>query len=161
MILIADLEQQVVDAFPLCAHQPMMLSSLTELNSPMALDSDEKKAGHLWQNRSHNFLTEKSFNAAVATIEPYCAICSLFCPYIQVGPKHLNVHGGRVLRCGSHTRPLVPEMCFSAGAENTEPLPSNSHIRDDGTSVLLSCSSCCMQVHASEYKPLLLRREMK
>lgn len=52
----------------------------------MPLDSDMKKQEHLWQNHSPNFLTEKAFNAAVAALKPYCAICSLFCPYIKVKP---------------------------------------------------------------------------
>uniref|UniRef100_A0A8C2B5P4 [histone H3]-trimethyl-L-lysine(9) demethylase n=1 Tax=Cyprinus carpio TaxID=7962 RepID=A0A8C2B5P4_CYPCA len=104
----------------------------------------------LWQNRLPNFLSEKQFNAAMATIEPHCAVCTLFCPYTQ-DPFHLSDTSGLVSRVGCRTRPLVPEMCFSAGAENTEPLPSNSHIGDDGTSVLLSCGSCGLQVHASCY----------
>ncbi|KAK9967141.1 hypothetical protein ABG768_001553 [Culter alburnus] len=108
---------------------------------------------NLWQNRSPNFLAEKQFNAAMATIEPHCAVCTLFCPYTQPAkdPFHTSDTSGLVSRVGCRTRPLVPEMCFSAGAENTEPLPSNSHIGDDGTSVLLSCSSCGLQVHASCY----------
>uniref|UniRef100_A0A8C2IXB7 [histone H3]-trimethyl-L-lysine(9) demethylase n=1 Tax=Cyprinus carpio TaxID=7962 RepID=A0A8C2IXB7_CYPCA len=107
----------------------------------------------LWQNRLPNFLSEKQFNAAMATIEPHCAVCTLFCPYTQPvkDPFHLSDTSGLVSRVGCRTRPLVPEMCFSAGAENTEPLPSNSHIGDDGTSVLLSCGSCGLQVHASCY----------
>ncbi|KAK7136581.1 hypothetical protein R3I93_016805 [Phoxinus phoxinus] len=111
----------------------------------------------LWQNLLQNclpnFLSEKQFNAAMATIEPHCAVCTLFCPYTQ--PVKDSFHGsdpsGLVSRVGCRTRPLVPEICFSAGAENTEPLPSNSHIGDDGTSVLLSCGSCGLQVHASCY----------
>ncbi|KAJ8278337.1 hypothetical protein GJAV_G00086530 [Gymnothorax javanicus] len=109
---------------------------------------------HLWQNRSPNFLAERQFNAAVAPMEPYCAICTLFSPYTQ--PQRnpllpLEPSVSPVSRCGSRTRPLVPEMCFSSGAENSEPPASNSHIGDDGTSVLISCSSCCLQVHASCY----------
>uniref|UniRef100_A0A667XJ78 [histone H3]-trimethyl-L-lysine(9) demethylase n=1 Tax=Myripristis murdjan TaxID=586833 RepID=A0A667XJ78_9TELE len=125
-----------------------------ELSSPPPLDGTIKKEEHLWQNRSPNFLAEKAFNAAVATLEPHCAICSLFCPYTQP-PKDLflasDLQRASIPRHGSRTRPLVPEMCFSAGAGNTEPLPSNSHIGEDGTSLLLCCSSCCLQVHASCY----------
>ncbi|KAG1946267.1 lysine-specific demethylase 4B [Pimephales promelas] len=111
----------------------------------------------LWQNLLQNclpnFLTEKQFNVAMATIEPHCAVCTLFCPYTQSVKDsfHVSDPSGLVSRVGCRTRPLVPEMCFSAGAENTEPLPSNSHIGDDGTSVLLSCESCGLQVHASCY----------
>lgn len=53
-------------------------------------------------------------------------------------------------KSGQKTRPLVPEMCFTASGENTEPLPSNSYIGDDGTSLLIACAKCCLQVHASE-----------
>uniref|UniRef100_A0A671SFS7 [histone H3]-trimethyl-L-lysine(9) demethylase n=1 Tax=Sinocyclocheilus anshuiensis TaxID=1608454 RepID=A0A671SFS7_9TELE len=114
---------------------------------PEAKKSEESA---LWQNRLPNFLAEKQFNAAMATIEPHCAVCTLFCPYTQ-DPFHLSDTSGLVSRVCCRTRPLVPEMCFSAGAENTEPLPSNSHIGDDGTSVLLSCGCCSLQVHASCY----------
>uniref|UniRef100_A0A8C1LLX0 Lysine-specific demethylase 4B n=1 Tax=Cyprinus carpio TaxID=7962 RepID=A0A8C1LLX0_CYPCA len=114
---------------------------------PEAKKSEESA---LWQNRLPNFLSEKQFNAAMATIEPHCAVCTLFCPYTQVILLTIDT-SGLVSRVGCRTRPLVPEMCFSAGAENTEPLPSNSHIGDDGTSILLSCGSCGLQVHASCY----------
>uniref|UniRef100_A0A7N6AIP8 [histone H3]-trimethyl-L-lysine(9) demethylase n=1 Tax=Anabas testudineus TaxID=64144 RepID=A0A7N6AIP8_ANATE len=112
-----------------------------DLSSPMPLHSDMKKQQHLWQNHSPNFLAEKAFNAAVAALQPYCAVCSLFCPYT----KHTPTPGH-----GSLTRPLVPEMCFSVGA-NTEPPPTNYHSGEDGKSLLLRCSSCEMQVHASCY----------
>ncbi|XP_016411327.1 lysine-specific demethylase 4B-like [Sinocyclocheilus rhinocerous] len=117
---------------------------------PEAKKSEESA---LWQNRTPNFLAEKQFNSAMATIEPHCAVCTLFCLYTQPlkDPFHLSDTSGLVSRVGCRTRPLVPEMCFSAGAENTEPLPSNSHIGDDGTSVLLSCGCCGLQVHASCY----------
>lgn len=116
-------------------------------------ESKKPEDSDLWQNRSPNFLAEKQFNAAMSTIEPYCAICTLFCPYTQSvkDPFHISDMSGLVSRVGCRTRPLVPEMCFSAGAENMEPLSSNSHIADDGTSVLLSCSGCNLQVHASCY----------
>lgn len=53
----------------------------------MPLESDMKKQEHLWQNQSPNFLAEKAFNAAVAALQPHCAICSLFCPYAKVQPQ--------------------------------------------------------------------------
>uniref|UniRef100_A0A671UAC8 Lysine-specific demethylase 4B n=1 Tax=Sparus aurata TaxID=8175 RepID=A0A671UAC8_SPAAU len=127
-------------------------TSEKELSSPMPLESDMKKQEHLWQNQSPNFLAEKAFNAAVAALQPHCAICSLFCPYPQkdvfVSP---DAHRASLPKHGSRTRPLVPEMCFSVGARNTEPPPTNYHIAEDGTSVLLCCSSCHMQVHSSCY----------
>ncbi|KAL6469466.1 hypothetical protein MHYP_G00229900 [Metynnis hypsauchen] len=111
-------------------------------------EAKKPEEGLLWQNRSPNFLAEKQFNAAMATIEPHCAVCMLFCPYSQ---PHKEPPTGPVSHCGTRTRPLVPEMCFSAGAENTEPLPSSARIGEDGTSVLLACTSCNLQVHASCY----------
>lgn len=53
-------------------------------------------------------------------------------------------------KSGQRTRPLIPEMCFTSSAENTEPLPANSYVGEDGTSPLISCAHCCLQVHASE-----------
>lgn len=56
----------------------------SELSPIIPLESDMKQQEHLWQNQSPNFLAEKAFNAAVAALEPHCAICSLFHPYEQV-----------------------------------------------------------------------------
>uniref|UniRef100_A0A665VQT7 [histone H3]-trimethyl-L-lysine(9) demethylase n=1 Tax=Echeneis naucrates TaxID=173247 RepID=A0A665VQT7_ECHNA len=126
-----------------------------DLSAPMPMDSDMKKQEHLWQNHSPNFLAEKAFNTAVAALQPHCAICSLFCPYTKV-QTHNSSNAEETFRPslprqGSRTRPLVPEMCFSVGAGNTEPPPTNCHIGEDGTSLLVRCSSCKMQVHASCY----------
>ncbi|XP_068563628.1 lysine-specific demethylase 4B isoform X1 [Cebidichthys violaceus] len=127
------------------------LTSDKELSSPMPLDSDMKKQEHLWQNHSPNFLAEKAFNAAVAALQPHCAICSLFCPYTKPHKDIFVVNDTQHGSLPRLTRPLVPEMCFSVGAGNTEPPPTNYHIGEDGTSPLLCCSSCHMQVHASCY----------
>ncbi|XP_034561294.1 lysine-specific demethylase 4B [Notolabrus celidotus] len=125
-----------------------------ELPSPMPMDNDMKKQEHLWQNHSPNFLAEKAFNNAVAALQPHCSICSLFCPYAKpqkdlMNPNEPQRHS--IPRPGSRTRPLVSEMCFSVSAGNTEPSPTNYNTGEDGTSPLLCCSSCDMQVHASCY----------
>uniref|UniRef100_A0A665VQR3 [histone H3]-trimethyl-L-lysine(9) demethylase n=1 Tax=Echeneis naucrates TaxID=173247 RepID=A0A665VQR3_ECHNA len=123
-----------------------------DLSAPMPMDSDMKKQEHLWQNHSPNFLAEKAFNTAVAALQPHCAICSLFCPYTKDEASNAEeTFRPSLPRQGSRTRPLVPEMCFSVGAGNTEPPPTNCHIGEDGTSLLVRCSSCKMQVHASCY----------
>ncbi|XP_063748022.1 lysine-specific demethylase 4B [Eleginops maclovinus] len=122
-----------------------------EPSSPTQLDSDMKKQEHLWQNHSPNFLAEKAFNAAVAALQPHCAICSLFCPYPEPHKDSFALNETHRSSLPRRTRPLVPEMCFSVGAGNTEPPPTNYHIGEDGTSPLLCCSSCHMQVHASCY----------
>uniref|UniRef100_K7GHL6 Lysine-specific demethylase 4B n=1 Tax=Pelodiscus sinensis TaxID=13735 RepID=K7GHL6_PELSI len=103
-----------------------------------------------WKNKAHNFPAERKFNAAAALSEPYCAVCTLFYPYTQVFSDTAAVHLN-LSKCGQKTKPLIPEMCFTSGGENTEPLPSNSYIGEDGTSLLISCAKCCLQVHASCY----------
>ncbi|XP_070800649.1 lysine-specific demethylase 4B isoform X1 [Pituophis catenifer annectens] len=113
-----------------------------------------------WKNKAPNFATERRFNAAAALREPYCAICTLFYPYNQVSPvekETASLPGAESpslqppFKNGQKTKPLIPEMCFTSSSENTEPLPSNSYIGDDGNSLLISCAKCCLQVHASCY----------
>ncbi|XP_038239699.1 lysine-specific demethylase 4B isoform X1 [Dermochelys coriacea] len=113
-----------------------------------------------WKNKAHNFPAERKFNAAAALSEPFCAVCTLFYPYnqsLQMDKESVQVSTGesssllQLSKCGQKTKPLIPEMCFTSGGENTEPLPSNSYIGEDGTSLLISCAKCCLQVHASCY----------
>ncbi|XP_026941189.1 lysine-specific demethylase 4B isoform X1 [Sagmatias obliquidens] len=113
-----------------------------------------------WKNKAASFQAERKFNAAAALTEPYCAICTLFYPYSQSlqtekeTPQASLGEGPSATppsKSGQKTRPLIPEMCFTSSGENTEPLPANSYIGDDGTSLLISCAKCCLQVHASCY----------
>ncbi|XP_053905874.1 lysine-specific demethylase 4B isoform X2 [Cuculus canorus] len=113
-----------------------------------------------WKNKAYNFTAERKFNAAAALSEPYCAVCTLFYPYnqsLQVDKEAVPVSAGEATsfvhlsKCGQKTKPLIPEMCFTSSGENTEPLPSNSYIGEDGTSPLIACAKCCLQVHASCY----------
>ncbi|XP_037679976.1 lysine-specific demethylase 4B isoform X2 [Choloepus didactylus] len=114
-----------------------------------------------WKNKPANFPAERKFNAAAALTEPFCAVCTLFYPYSQSlqtdkeAPQAALGEGSsattQLSRSGRKTRPLIPEMCFTSSSENTEPLPANSHIGDDGTSLLIACAKCCLQVHASCY----------
>uniref|UniRef100_A0A8D1XS34 Lysine-specific demethylase 4B n=1 Tax=Sus scrofa TaxID=9823 RepID=A0A8D1XS34_PIG len=113
-----------------------------------------------WKNKAANFQAERKFNAAAALTEPYCAICTLFYPYSQSlqtekeTPQASLGEGPSATppsKSGQKTRPLIPEMCFISSGENTEPLPANSYIGDDGTSLLIACAKCCLQVHASCY----------
>uniref|UniRef100_A0A8P0P4C1 [histone H3]-trimethyl-L-lysine(9) demethylase n=1 Tax=Canis lupus familiaris TaxID=9615 RepID=A0A8P0P4C1_CANLF len=113
-----------------------------------------------WKNKAASFQAERKFNAAAALTEPYCAICTLFYPYSQSlqtekeAPQASLGEGPSAAppsKSGQKTRPLIPEMCFTSSGENTEPLPANSYIGDDGTSLLIACAKCCLQVHASCY----------
>ncbi|XP_051033551.1 lysine-specific demethylase 4B isoform X3 [Phodopus roborovskii] len=111
-----------------------------------------------WKNKAASFQAERKFNAAAALNEPYCAICTLFYPYSQSVQTEREVPAtpGDVAvqppsKSGQRTRPLIPEMCFTSSGENTEPLPANSYVGEDGTSPLISCAHCCLQVHASCY----------
>nr|XP_045360178.1 lysine-specific demethylase 4B isoform X1 [Camelus bactrianus] len=113
-----------------------------------------------WKNKSASFQAERKFNAAAALTEPYCAICTLFYPYSQSLQTEKEMPQASLgegplatspSKSGQKTRPLIPEMCFTSSGENTEPLPANSYIGDDGTSPLIACAKCCLQVHASCY----------
>lgn len=111
-----------------------------------------------WKNKAASFQAERKFNAVAALTEPYCAICTLFYPYSQslqtekeAPQASLGEGSASPSKSGQKTRPLIPEMCFTSSAENTEPLPANSYIGDDGTSLLITCAKCCLQVHASCY----------
>uniref|UniRef100_A0A6I8Q521 Lysine-specific demethylase 4B n=1 Tax=Xenopus tropicalis TaxID=8364 RepID=A0A6I8Q521_XENTR len=105
---------------------------------------------HLWKNKPHNFLAERKFNAAAALIEPYCAVCSIFFPY-QKESACLSEYMIPSSKKGQKTKALIPEMCFAASGGNTDPLPVSTYTLEDGTSILLSCAKCCLQVHASCY----------
>lgn len=136
------------DAFPFSGEEDV--SDPEALRSLLSLQ---------WKNKAASFQAERKFNAAAALTEPYCAICTLFYPYSQSlqtekeAPQASLGEGSSVLpsKSGQKTRPLIPEMCFTSSAENTEPLPANSYIGDDGTSLLIACAKCCLQVHASCY----------
>ncbi|XP_066430550.1 lysine-specific demethylase 4B [Eleutherodactylus coqui] len=112
------------------------------------LETLPKLLSHLWKNKQPNFFAERKFNAIAALVEPYCAVCSLFYPCQQdlsqlselVSPKR-----------GQKTKPIIPEMCFTPSESNVDPLPLSTYIGEDGTSPLLCCVKCCVQVHASCY----------
>ncbi|XP_067409182.1 lysine-specific demethylase 4C isoform X2 [Emydura macquarii macquarii] len=120
-------------------------------------ESWAKPLVHLWQKRAHNFIAEKQYNAAVAKMEPHCAICTLLMPYYK--PDNHNeenytcweTKSDETFTAGEKTKPLIPEMCFIYSEENTENYPSNAFIEEDGTSLLISCAKCFVQVHASCY----------
>uniref|UniRef100_G3THP0 Lysine-specific demethylase 4B n=1 Tax=Loxodonta africana TaxID=9785 RepID=G3THP0_LOXAF len=139
-------------------EETLPFSGEEDMSDPEALKS---LLSLQWKNKAASFQAERKFNAVAALTKPYCAVCTLFYPYSQVRAAGRGRAAGRVgegptaaaplSKSGQKTRPLVPEMCFTASGENTEPLPVNSYIGDDGTSLLIACAKCCLQVHASCY----------
>ncbi|XP_078252053.1 lysine-specific demethylase 4C-like isoform X2 [Rhinoraja longicauda] len=157
---------------PLCkppARSPSILVkqeliSDEELTDPTLNEEDinetqpwAKPLIQLWQSKVHNFQAEKEYNEDVSKMEPYCAICSLFFPYYQPDQpmerrSQINSDSAEVSPSKQHkTKPLIPEMCFAYSEESNELCPTNSFINEDGTSLLISCAKCSLQVHASCY----------
>uniref|UniRef100_A0A8C8ZZM5 Lysine-specific demethylase 4B n=1 Tax=Prolemur simus TaxID=1328070 RepID=A0A8C8ZZM5_PROSS len=137
------------EAFPFSGEEDM--SDPEALRSLLSLQ---------WKNKAGSFQAERKFNAVAALTEPYCAVCTLFYPYSQSLQTEKEASQASLgegssaappSKSGQKTRPLIPEMCFTSGGENTEPLPVNSYIGEDGTSPLIACAKCCLQVHASCY----------
>uniref|UniRef100_A0A8C4R020 [histone H3]-trimethyl-L-lysine(9) demethylase n=1 Tax=Eptatretus burgeri TaxID=7764 RepID=A0A8C4R020_EPTBU len=127
-----------------------------------------KPLAHLWQTRPHNFLVEREYNGVAARLSPYCAICTLFHPYYQI---NLNASSAAYLKQAEAadnfnetmpapndrppSKPLIPEVCFASSGENTDPLPGSSLLSEDGTSPLIACAKCCLQVHSSKLEHYL------
>ncbi|ROI16065.1 Lysine-specific demethylase 4C [Anabarilius grahami] len=107
---------------------------------------------HLWQHRKAHLQYEREYNTTAAQTAPHCAVCTLFMPYYQ--PENLEERRHDVLMSaatesqGLRSRPLIPEICF---AYQEGPCPLNTLLEEDGSSPLVACNSCCVQVHASCY----------
>uniref|UniRef100_A0A8C2CR34 [histone H3]-trimethyl-L-lysine(9) demethylase n=1 Tax=Cyprinus carpio TaxID=7962 RepID=A0A8C2CR34_CYPCA len=98
---------------------------------------------HLWQHRKAHLQYEREYNTMAAKTTPHCAVCTLFMPYCQVDRYYVLI-----CEASFRSRPLIPEICF---AYQEGPCPLNTLLEEDGSSPLVSCNSCCVQVHASCY----------
>ncbi|KAK3523431.1 hypothetical protein QTP86_032822, partial [Hemibagrus guttatus] len=116
---------------------------------------------HLWHSRKSHFPMEREYNSTVAKMAPHCAVCTLFMPYYQIHDDTNVSHqpeetkdesNPEVTMAGGETtprsRPLIPDICF-AYCEGS--CPPNTLLEEDGSSPLVSCKRCCVQVHASCY----------
>ncbi|KAM6948767.1 lysine-specific demethylase 4A [Aplochiton taeniatus] len=114
-----------------------------------------KPLAQLWQNRPFNPQAERDYNHLMGQQPPYCSVCLLFYTHHQLesSPDTLTLVGHRGGQ--PRSKPLIPEMCFNtvskAANESGEGHLSTPHLEKDGTSRLLSCSQCCVRVHASCY----------
>uniref|UniRef100_A0A8C1JLL9 [histone H3]-trimethyl-L-lysine(9) demethylase n=1 Tax=Cyprinus carpio TaxID=7962 RepID=A0A8C1JLL9_CYPCA len=103
---------------------------------------------HLWQHRKAHLQYEREYNTMAAKTTPHCAVCTLFMPYCQVDRYYVLICGSCSQEASFRSRPLIPEICF---AYQEGPCPLNTLLEEDGSSPLVSCNSCCVQVHASCY----------
>uniref|UniRef100_A0A674HU24 Lysine-specific demethylase 4A n=1 Tax=Taeniopygia guttata TaxID=59729 RepID=A0A674HU24_TAEGU len=115
--------------------------------------SGKKASSKLWQNRPPNFEAEKEYNRTMAQQPPYCAVCMLFQAY-QAECEGSSQNSGVTPAAADgkiRTKPLIPEMCFTATGCSTDLNLSTPYLEEDGTSVLITCKNCHVCVHASCY----------
>uniref|UniRef100_A0A8B9LK50 [histone H3]-trimethyl-L-lysine(9) demethylase n=1 Tax=Astyanax mexicanus TaxID=7994 RepID=A0A8B9LK50_ASTMX len=133
-------------------HHPLMKDSISdeELQEQAGVEEDwlegeswAKPLAQLWQNRPYNEEREREYNREMGLQPPYCAVCMLFQTYLRV-----NSTASQRMR----TKPMIPEMCFSTTTEeNAELALSTPYLEQDGTSLLITCSQCCVRVHTSVF----------
>lgn len=117
-------------------------------------ESWAKPLVQLWQTKPLNFVAEQEYNVITAKMEPFCAICALLMPYYkpdcsnEENDSRWEAKLDEAAPSGGKTKPLIPEMCFIYSEENIDYSPPSAFLEEDGTSLLISCAKCCVQVHA-------------
>uniref|UniRef100_V9K7C9 [histone H3]-trimethyl-L-lysine(9) demethylase n=1 Tax=Callorhinchus milii TaxID=7868 RepID=V9K7C9_CALMI len=140
-----------------CVSDEEMPDLLAMEDDLMESEPWAKPLAHLWQNRPQNFLAEREYNSTMAQHAPYCSICALFQSYqVDCWEGHNSSSSTKPVGAGEpriekKTKPLVPEMCFTSGGDNSDLSLATSYIEEDGTSALVTCAKCCVCVHASCY----------
>uniref|UniRef100_A0A673LSW7 Lysine-specific demethylase 4B n=1 Tax=Sinocyclocheilus rhinocerous TaxID=307959 RepID=A0A673LSW7_9TELE len=140
---------------PQAASDDETLEDCTTKEEEPETEEWAKPLVHLWQHRKTHFQYEREYNTTAAKTSPHCAVCTLFMPYYQ--PDNLEERRHDVLMsaatesqgscsqdAGLRSRPLIPEICF---AYQEGPCPLNTLLEEDGSSPLVACNSCCVQVH--------------
>ncbi|KAJ7399955.1 lysine demethylase 4A [Pitangus sulphuratus] len=144
-------------------HHPLLVKDcISDDEAPEQLTPEEeaeeteawaKPLSQLWQNRPPNFEAEKEYNRTMAQQSPYCAVCMLFQAY-QAECEGSSQNSGvtpAAVDGKIRTKPLIPEMCFTATGCSTDLNLSTPYLEEDGTSVLITCKNCHVCVHASCY----------
>ncbi|XP_050817071.1 lysine-specific demethylase 4A isoform X1 [Gopherus flavomarginatus] len=136
-----------------CISDDEMSEQLTPEEEAEETEAWAKPLSQLWQNRPQNFEAEKEYNQIMAQQPPHCAVCMLFQTYQAECGGHGQSPGvapGTATR-KARTKPLIPEMCFTATGCSTDLNLSTPYLEEDGTSVLITCKNCSVCVHASCY----------
>lgn len=123
-------------------------------------DTYVEKAGYptLWPRIKTSYKAERQYNATVAKLPPYCAVCSLFHPYYQKSftsdtapPPLSELLQRKGLVAGNKSKPLIPETIFASSTGSPAPFASCEQLDERGQNTLIQCKACKVQVHMSCY----------
>ncbi|XP_069482030.1 lysine-specific demethylase 4C isoform X2 [Ambystoma mexicanum] len=137
-----------------CKEEPLDIY-IKEEASEIETEAWAKPLVYLWQKRPCNFIAEREYNSSVAKLEPYCAICTLLLPYYRSDIYNEEIQSywetisDGIFPANQKTKPLIPEKCFAYPAKVQR--KQTHSMKESGTSRLMSCTKCCVQVHASCY----------